>query len=129
MAAQVGGEFSIADLGRAVGKARKKAAEMGRFFASEYLREPQAQEFWVNKALKNSKPLLTEVGKKGMDRVSTAIRPKNNYLTNRKDLDGDGLLSNMVYGFNYSPWTNPSRKGKGVDIHKAIGKLLKTKSG
>ena len=35
----------------------------------------------------------------------------------------------MVSVFNYAPWTNPSRKGKGVDIHKAIGKLPKPKSG
>ena len=58
-----------------------------------------------------------------MDQLSTAIRPKKDYITNRKDLDSSGLLSNLVYGFNYAPWTRPPRKGKGVDIHKAIGKL------
>ena len=66
--------------------------------------------------------------KKGIDQVSTAIRPKLNYKTNRKDLDGSGLFTDMLYGFNYAPWTRP-KKGKGVDIHKAIGKLPKPKRG
>ena len=102
---------------------------MGRFFASEYLRDSKAQEFWIDKALDAAKPLLKEFGKKGMNQVFTAIRPKKDYLTNKKDLYGAGLLSDMVYGFNYAPWTNPTRKGNGVDIHKAIGKLPKPKRG
>ena len=119
--ATVGGEMSLMDLGRYAGKAGKKAAEMGRFFASEWLREPGAQQMLVDKAT----PFL----KSGIDQLSTAIRPKRNYKTNRKDLDGSGLLSNLVYGFNYAPWTRPPQKGKGVDIHKAIGKLPKPRSG
>ena len=114
----IGGEMSLFDLGRYAGKAGKKAAEMGRFFASEWLREPGAQQMLVNKAT----PFL----KSGIDQLSTAIRPKKAYLTNRKDLDGSGLLSNLAYGFNYAPWT---RIGRGVDIHKAIGKLPKPKGG
>ena len=139
--------MSLFDLGRYAGKAGKKAAEMGRFFASEWLREPGAQEMLVRKV----NPFL----KKGIDQLSTAIRPKRNYKTNRKDLDGSGfagsgfagsgfagsgfagsgLLSNLAYGFNYAPWTRPPKKGKGtqrgkgVDIHKAIGKLPKPKKG
>ena len=137
-----GGELSLFDLGRYAGKAGKKAAEMGRFFASEWLREPGAQEMLVRKV----NPFL----KKGIDQLSTAIRPKKNYKTNRKDLDGgavagsgfagSGIFGDMLYGFNYAPWTNPVGKkgkgaqrprptGKGVDIHKAIGKLPKPKSG
>ena len=127
MPPQAGGELSLFDLGRYAGKAGKKAAEMGRFFASEWLREPGAQEMLVRKV----NPFL----KKGIDQLSTAIRPKRNYKTNRKDLDGSGLLSNLAYGFNYAPWTRPPKKGKGtqrekgVDIHKAIGKLPKPKKG
>ena len=93
---------------------------MTRFFVSEWLREPGTQQILVNKA----NPFL----KKGIDQVSTAIRPKLKYKTNRKDLDGSGLLTDMVYGFNYAPWTRP-KKGKGIDIHKAIGKLPKPKRG
>ena len=115
---QSGGD--LATLGKYIGKAGSKAAEMGRFFASEWLREPGAQQMLVKKA----EPFL----KRGIDQLSTVIRPKRNYKTNRKDLDGSGLLSNLAYGFNYAPWTRPKR-GKGVDIHKAIGKLPKPQRG
>ena len=120
MPPQAGG-MSLFDLGNYAGKAGKKAAEMGRFFASEWLREPGAQQMLIGKV----NPFL----KKGIDQLSTAIRPKKPYKTNRKDLDGSGLLSNLAYGFNYAPWTRPPQKGKGVDIHKAIGKLPKPKKG
>ena len=89
---QAGGD--LATLGRYAGKAGKKAAEMGRFFLSEWLREPGAQKMLIGKA----EPFL----KKGIDQLSTAIRPKRAYKTNRKDLDGAGLLSNLAYGFNYA---------------------------
>ena len=112
----IGGEMSFFDLGRYAGKAGKKAAEMGRFFASEWLREPGAQQMLIGKV----NPFL----KKGIDQLSTAIRPKKNYKTNRKDLDGAGIFSSAL-GFN-APWTSV---GRGVDIHKAIGKLPKPKKG
>ena len=141
MPPQVGGEMSLFDLGKYAGKAGKKAAEMGRFFASEWLREPGAQKMLIGKAEAIAEPFL----RKGIDQLSTAIRPKRNYKTNRKDLDGgavagsgfagSGLLSNLAYGFNYAPWTRPPKKGKGakrakgVDVHKAIGKLPKPRKG
>ena len=106
---------SLATLAKMAGKAGKKAAKMTRFFVSEWLREPGTQQMLVNKA----NPFL----KKGIDQVSTAIRPKLNYKTNRKDLDGGGLFADMLWGFNYLP------RGKGFDIHKTIGKLPKPKSG
>ena len=94
---------------------------MGRFFASEWLREPGTQEMLVRKL----DPFL----KGGIDQVSTAIRLKLKYKTNRPDLDGSGLF-HLIYGPNYAPWTAfPQKKGKGVDIHKAIGKLPKPKGG
>ena len=94
--------MSLSDLGGYAASAGKKAAEMGRFFASEWLREPGAQQMLINKAEALAKPFL----KKGIDQVSTAIRPKKNYTTNRKDLDG-----------------------KGIDIHKAIMNLPMPKGG
>ena len=45
-------------------------------------------------------PVIHNVGSQALDQLSTKIRPKKNYKTNRKDLDGAAL-----------------------DIHKAIGKL------
>ena len=116
---QAGGEMSLFDLGRYAGKAGKKAAEMERFFASEWLREPGAQKMLMKKA----EPFLKSV----IDQLSTAIRPKRNYKTNRKDLVGGGLINpfDLIYGPNYAPWT----RGKGIDVHKAIGKLPKPKKG
>ena len=143
--------MSLFDLGSYAGKAGKKAAEMGRFFASEWLREPGAQKMLIGKA----EPFL----RKGIDQLSTAIRPKKAYLTNRKDLDGiqGGLINpiDLLYGFNYAPWTHLKQKGRGaprsepagsaaprsgpegsrptagrgVDVHKAIGKLPKPRRG
>ena len=113
--------MSLSDLGGVAKKAGKKAAEITRFFASEWLREPAAQQMLVNKAT----PFL----KNGINQVSTAVRPKLNYKTNRKDLDGGGLLTDMAFCFNYAPWTRPPQKGKGVDIHKAIGKRPTPKGG
>ena len=114
--------MSLSDLGRYAGKAGKKAAEMGRFFASEWLREPGAQQMLMKKA----EPFL----KSGIDQLSTAIRPKKAYKTNRKDLDGAGIFFDLLAGPNYAPWTKfGSGAGKGVDIHKAIGKLPKPKKG
>ena len=66
MPPQAGGD--LATLGRYAGKAGKKAAEMGRFFASEWLREPGAQQMLIKKA----EPFL----KSGIDQLSTVIRPK-----------------------------------------------------
>ena len=50
--------------------------------------------------------MIHNVGSQALNELSTKIRPKENYKTNRKDLDGAG-----------------------VDIHKMIGKLPKPKSG
>ena len=46
--------------------------------------------------------MIQNVGSQALDQLSTKIRPKKNYKTNRKDLDGGA-----------------------IDIHKAIGKLPK----
>ena len=133
MPPQVGGEMILFDLGRYAGKAGKKAAEMGRFFASEWLREPGAQKMLIGKAERIAEPFL----RKGIDQLSTAIRPKRNYKTNRKDLDGSGLLSNLAYGFNYAPWTRPQggrpqggrppKKGKGAHAQAKGGRPQRAK--
>ena len=50
--------------------------------------------------------MILNVDSQAVDQLSTKIRPKKNYKTNRKDLDGGAL-----------------------DIHKAIGKLPRPKAG
>ena len=84
----------------------KKAVEMGRYYGSELMRDPKLQKKAIDYALNKANPLLHKVGSEALDQLSTKIRPKKKYTTNRKDLDGGA-----------------------VDIHKAIGKLPKPKGG
>ena len=52
----------------------KKAVEMGRYYALDQLN-----------------PMIQNVGSQALDQLSTKVRPKKNYKTNRKDLDGGGV--------------------------------------
>ena len=79
---------------------------MGRYYGSEALRNPKLQEKTIGYALDKLSPMILNVGSQALDQLSTKIRPKKNYKTNRKDLDGGAL-----------------------DIHKAIGKLPRPKAG
>ena len=110
--------MSLSDLGRYAGKAGKKAAEMGRFFASEWLREPGAQQMLMKKA----EPFL----KSGIDQLSTATRPKKKYKTNRKDLDGGAVdIHNLIMKL-----PKPKKKGFTLPGHnsQALETRLKNKS-
>ena len=78
----------------------KKTVEMGRYYGSEALRNPKLQKKAIDYALDKLNPMIQNVGSQALNQLSTKIRPKKNYKTNRKDLDGGAL-----------------------DIHKAIGKL------
>ena len=84
----------------------KTAVEMGRYYGSKALRNPKIQKKAIDLTLDHLKPMLQNVGKESLNKLSTKIRPQKNYKTNRKDLDGGG-----------------------VDIHKLIGKLPKPKGG
>ena len=87
----------------------KKAVEMGRYYGSEALRNKNLQKKAINYGIQKLTPIIENVGENALDRLSTKIRPKENYKTNRRDLDG---FSGGVF-----------------DIHKAIGKLPKPKGG
>ena len=78
----------------------KKAVERGRYYGSEALRNPKLQKKAIDYALDELNPMIQNVDSQGLDKLSTKIRPKKNYKTNRKDLDGGA-----------------------IDIHKATGKL------
>ena len=84
----------------------KKVVEMGRYYGSEALRNPKLQKKAIDYALNKLSPMIQNVGSQALDQLSTKIRPKKNYKTNRKDLDG-GV----------------------IDIHKQIGKLPKPAGG
>ena len=83
-----------------------KAVEMGRYYGSEALRNPKIQRKAIDYALDKLNPMIQNVGSQALNQLSTKIRPNKKYKTDRKDLDGGSL-----------------------DIHKAIGKLPKPKSG
>ena len=78
----------------------KKEVEVGRYYGSEALRNKKLQKKAIDYALDKWNPVIPNVGSQALDRLSTKIRPRKNYKTNRNDLDGGAL-----------------------DIHKAIGKL------
>ena len=75
---QAGGD--LATLGKYAGKAGKKAAEMGRFFLSEWLREPETQKMLIGKAERIAKPFL----KKGIDQISTKSKAKQKIFDKSK---------------------------------------------
>ena len=87
----------------------KKAVEMGRYGVSEAMRNKNLQKKVVNYGLNKLTPFIQETAGKTLDQLSTKVRPKIKYKTDRKDLDG--------------------RSGRGFDIHKAIGKIPKPKAG
>ena len=88
----------------------KKAVEMGRYGASELMRNKIMQKKAVNFALDKSRPFIENVGSQMPGSLSTKIRPKlgpnKKYKTDRKDLD-EGA----------------------IDIHNWIGKIPKPKGG
>ena len=84
----------------------KKAVEMGRFGASELLRNKNAQKKALDFALDKAKPFLAKTSSNMLDQLSTKIRPNKKYKTDRADLDGAG-----------------------VDVHSLIGKLPRPKKG
>ena len=77
---------------------------MGRYYGSEALRNPKLQKKALDYALDKLNPMIQNVGSQALDQLSTKIRPKKNYKTNRKNLDGGSL-----------------------DIHNAILKIAKKK--
>ena len=82
----------------------KTAIEMGRYYGSEAMRNPKLQKKAIDYALDQLNPMIQNVGSQALDQLSTKIRPKKKYKTNRKDLDGGSL-----------------------DIHKAILKIAPKK--
>ena len=61
---------------------------MGRYYASEAMRNPKLQKKAIDYALSKATPFIQKTGSEMMDQLSTKIRPKKNYKTNRKDLGG-----------------------------------------
>ena len=69
----------------------KKAVQMGRYYSSEAWRNSKLQKKAIDYALDKLNPMIQNVGSQTLDQLSTKIRPKRKYKTNRKNLDGTGI--------------------------------------
>ncbi|PFX15451.1 hypothetical protein AWC38_SpisGene20324 [Stylophora pistillata] len=114
----------------------RKLANTGRYYASEAMRDKRLQKKVIDYGMKKLSPIIRNVGSPVLDQLSTKVRPKKNYVRNRKDLDGGSLIDySQWYPMEmYSPQgihdpTNPLYKGGKIDIHKVIGKLPRPKAG
>ena len=87
----------------------KKAVEMGRYGASELMRNKNLQKKAVNYGISKLTPFIQDSVGTAMDELSTKVRPKKKYKTDRPELD--------------------RRTGSGVNVHKWIGKLPEPKAG
>ena len=66
----------------------RKAVEMGRYGASEVMRNKKLQKKAVNYGINNLTPLIQDSVRSAMDQLSTKVRPKKKYKTDRPELDG-----------------------------------------
>ena len=66
----------------------KKAVEMGRYGASELMRNKKLQKKAVNYGINKLTPFIQDSVGTAMDELSTKVRPNKKYKTDRKDLDG-----------------------------------------
>ena len=69
----------------------RKTVEMGRYGASELMRNKKLQKKAVNYGINKLTPFIQESVGTAMDQLSTKVRPKKKYKTNRSDLDGAGI--------------------------------------
>ena len=80
----------------------QKTVEMGRYGASELMRNKKLQKKAVNYGINKLTPFIQDSVGSAMDQLSTKVRPKKKYKTDRKDLDGagliDGALTSGIFG-------------------------------
>ena len=84
----------------------KKSVEVGRYGLSEAMKNSNLQKKAVNYGRKHMTPFIQKTIGNTLDQLSTKVRPDKRYKTDRPELDG-----------------------RGIDIHKWIGKLPKPKAG
>ena len=55
--------------------------------------------------MKKLDPFIHDIGSQALDQSSTKVRPKRKYKTDRKDLDGSGIIDSLLTsGVKGSPW-------------------------
>ena len=83
-----------------------KTVEMGRYGASELMRNKKLQKKAINYGINKLTPFIQDSVGTALDELSTKVRPDIKYKTDRPELDG-----------------------KGIDIHKWTGILPRPKAG
>ena len=94
----------------------KRGFEAGRYYASEAMRDPSLQKKAINYGMKKARPAIDKIGHELLDQLSTKIRPKGRYKTNRPDLDGAGFDLHSAIGKRPAPkrgWTLPGHNYTG----------------
>ena len=81
---------------------------MGRYGASEALRNKKLQRKAVNYGINKLTPFIQDSVGSAMEQLSTKVRPKNKYKTDKKDLDG--------------------RSGKGIDPMTVVKKSTRDRN-
>ena len=76
---------------------------MGRYGASELMRNKNVQKKAVDFALEKTKPFIENTASQLLDSLSTKIRPNRKYKTDRKDLDGSGIDAHKLIGYLPKP--------------------------
>ena len=85
----------------------RKAVEMGRYGASELMRNKNLQKKAVNYGINKLTPFIQDSVGTAMDQLSTKVRPNKKSKTDRKDLDGrsgrgvgGGVNPTLQYAFD-----------------------------
>ena len=104
----------------------KKAVEMGRYGASELMRNKNLQKKAVNYGINKLTPFIQDSVGTAMDELSTKVRPNKKYKTDRKDLDGrsrsgvgGGVNPTLQYAFDEAK--NGGYKGNIDQFAKTTG--------
>ena len=108
----------------------KKAVEMGRYGASELMRNKKLQKKAVNYGINKLTPFIQDSVGTAMDQLSTKVTPNKRYKTNRKDLDGAGLIDDAIKSGVYgSPFQVDLKKGYKIlsnpDLFAPVRKMPK----
>ena len=90
----------------------KKTIEMGRYGASELMRDKNLQKKAVDYGMKKLTPFVYDTAGKALNQLSTKVRPKKKYKTDNPDLDGSGIIDGLLTsGVANSPWHVDYKKG------------------